>query len=146
MAENINVPTVIPIPEKKVRNWASAIYLSGLSGYLIPFGNLIGPFAIWLLKKEDHPFLNSQGKEVINFQLTIIAAALIFALFLFVLIIIFIVFNLFPWSIVLVPLAYLLSGFVFVIGVANLILMIIGAIKVNEGKPYVLPWKYIFIK
>ena len=34
------------------------------------FGNLLGTLVIWLLKRETSPFLDDQGKEAINFQLS----------------------------------------------------------------------------
>jgi hypothetical protein len=46
-------------------------HLAGLAGYLIPVGNVIGPLIVWLIKKDEHPFVNDQGKEALNFQITV---------------------------------------------------------------------------
>ena len=53
-------------------------HLSALVGFLIPFGNLIGPLIVWQLKKDD-PFVDSQGKEAVNFQITVSLAGIIAA-------------------------------------------------------------------
>ena len=45
--------------------------LSALSGYIgIPFGNIVGLLVIWLIKKEETPFVDDQGKEALNFQIS----------------------------------------------------------------------------
>lgn len=33
---------------------------------------LLGPLIIWLIKKDESPFVNDQGKEAVNFQLSIL--------------------------------------------------------------------------
>ena len=64
-------------PETNVRkrlicNWASVLHLSGLGLVTgIPFLNIILPTVVWLLKKEQHAYLAKQGREVINFQITL---------------------------------------------------------------------------
>ncbi len=59
------------ISKRIICNWAAIIHLSGLTIVLgIPFLNIIAPAMLWLLKKEQHPFLAKQGREVVNFQIT----------------------------------------------------------------------------
>lgn len=91
------------LDERQQRTWAAFVHLSALSGALIPFGHLIGPFVLWLLKRNDAPFLDAQGKEAINFQLSItlygaIATALAFVLIGFLLLYVL----LFFWLIVII--------------------------------------------
>ena len=67
------------------RQWALICHLSALSGYVIPFGNLIAPIIIWSMKKDEFPMVDAHGKEVINFQISmtiwmIISGVLIFLL------------------------------------------------------------------
>lgn len=45
-------------------------HLSTFAGYVIPFGNIIAPLIIWIMKKEEFPLANDQGKEVLNFQIS----------------------------------------------------------------------------
>ena len=53
-------------------------HITGLAGLLTAgFGNWIGPLVIWLLKKEEYPFVDDQGKEALNFQITCLIGFLI---------------------------------------------------------------------
>ena len=45
-----------------------------LSHLLGIFTGFLGPLIIWLLKKDEKPFVDDQGKEVLNFQLTVLIA------------------------------------------------------------------------
>lgn len=60
------------------RSIASLIHLSTLSQYLIPFGNYILPLIIWSANKEKSDFVNHQGKQALNFQLSILLYSLVF--------------------------------------------------------------------
>jgi uncharacterized Tic20 family protein len=65
-------PEVINYNKRDACNWASIMHISGLAFITgIPFLNIILPTVLWLLKKEQHPFLAKQGREVINFQITL---------------------------------------------------------------------------
>lgn len=62
----------INMHKRIVCNWASVLHLSGLALVTgIPFLNIIAPTILWLLKKDQHPYLAKQGREVINFQITL---------------------------------------------------------------------------
>src|SRR6476469_8907749 len=64
--------------DRNERMWGMFCHLAALAGYIgIPFGNVIGPLVIWLIKKEDYPFVDDQGKESLNFQITILIAAFV---------------------------------------------------------------------
>ncbi|NDI98294.1 DUF4870 domain-containing protein [Flavobacterium sp. LaA7.5] len=54
------------------KNIATLMQISALSQYFIPFGNLILPTLIWSLKKKDSEFIDSNGKQAINFQLSLL--------------------------------------------------------------------------
>ena len=53
------------------RNTATFIHLSTLTQYIIPFGNYIFPIIIWSSKKDESNFIDENGKNAINFQLSI---------------------------------------------------------------------------
>lgn len=53
------------------KNMATYIHLSTLSQYIIPFGNYIFPIIIWSSKKNESQFIDENGKNAINFQLSI---------------------------------------------------------------------------
>ena len=57
-------------PTKDERTWAMLCHFSAFSGLIFPFGNFLAPLIIWLIKKEEMPFVEDQGKEVLNFQIS----------------------------------------------------------------------------
>ncbi len=50
---------------------ATLIHLSVLTQYFIPFGNFILPIIIWSSKKNESEFIDYNGKQALNFQLSI---------------------------------------------------------------------------
>ena len=67
--ETSNIP--LNKEQNEERTFAMLCHLLVFSGYFIPFGNIIGPLIIWIVKRDDHPLVNDQGKEVLNFQISI---------------------------------------------------------------------------
>ena len=59
------------------RNFATATHLSALSQYFIPLGNFILPIVIWSSKKEQSHFVDENGKQIINFQLSLLVYSLV---------------------------------------------------------------------
>ena len=55
-------------------SYAMLTHLSPLAGYVIPFGNIIGPLVMWLIKRDQSPFLERVGREALNFQITVMLA------------------------------------------------------------------------
>src|SRR5690606_38323385 len=66
------------------KTWGMLTHLLALSVFIgVPFGNVIGPLIIYLIKKDEYEFVREQGREVLNFQITwslifIVSAILIF--------------------------------------------------------------------
>jgi uncharacterized Tic20 family protein len=58
--------------ETHERRWAMTCHLIALTGFLIPFGNLLGPLAIWLWKRKESDFIDFHGKTAVNYQLTLL--------------------------------------------------------------------------
>lgn len=58
--------------ETDERRWAMCCHLMALSGLLIPFGNILGPLAIWLWKRKESEFIDFHGKAALNYQLTLL--------------------------------------------------------------------------
>lgn len=54
------------------RNTSTLLQLSALSQYFFPLGNYIFPVVIWSLKKDDSKFVDYNGKQAINFQLSLL--------------------------------------------------------------------------
>lgn len=53
------------------RNMAMFCHLGSLAGYILPLGNILLPLILWLVNKDKMPFVNDQGKESVNFQISI---------------------------------------------------------------------------
>ena len=53
------------------RTMGMLCHLLALCGLAIPFGNILGPLVLWLVKKEGMPFVDDQGKESLNFQISV---------------------------------------------------------------------------
>jgi uncharacterized protein len=67
-------------PERRIRSertWAMLCHLSALAGCILPLGNILGPLAVWLLKKDESPFIDEHGKAALNFQVTVSLALLL---------------------------------------------------------------------
>ena len=62
------------------KNIATLIHLSSLTQYFIPFGNYIFPIIIWSSKKDESEFVDYNGKQVLNFQLSIFLYSIILLL------------------------------------------------------------------
>ena len=113
---------------KDARMWAMFCHLSGLAGFVIPvvLSGIIAPLIIWQLKKEEDPFVDENGKEALNFQISIGMYALVSGLL-----------------ICAAGLGFLLLPVVYII---NLIFLIIAAVKANNGEHYRYPLTFRFIK
>jgi uncharacterized Tic20 family protein len=109
-----------PAVSKEEQNWAMICHLAALSGVIIPFGNVIGPLVVWLIKKDTMPLVDRHGKEALNFQITVVIAMLVSIALMFVLI------------------GFLL---VFVVGIGALVLTIMAAVKISNGQ---LDYRYPF--
>lgn len=59
---------------------ATLIHLSTFSQYFFPLGNYIFPILLWSAKKNDSEFVDYNGKQAINFQLSMLVYTLALAL------------------------------------------------------------------
>jgi uncharacterized protein len=115
-------------PDTDARRWAMFCHLGGLAGPLttVPFANVIVPLVIWLAKRDEHPFIDDQGKEALNFQ---IATGIYYTLLLVAAVILtFVLIGIFLWP------------FVFAIWLWQVIGAIYGAIKANDGQAVRFPF------
>jgi uncharacterized Tic20 family protein len=118
-------PTELAPPEERTMGMlCHLLSLCSLVG--IPFGNIIGPLVIWLVKKDTMPFVNDQGKESLNFQISTAIICLILA-----------------------PLICLAGiGLILIIPViiAALVFTVIATVKANQGVYYRYPFALRLIK
>jgi uncharacterized Tic20 family protein len=112
----------IPTPSEK--QWAVALHLSALLGFVIPFFNLVAPLIIWLFKRPVSSWLDVEGKRVLNFQISFTIYALIIGLSIFILI-----------GLILLP----------ILGIIYLAFLIVGAIRASEGVRYSFPLTIKFL-
>jgi uncharacterized Tic20 family protein len=112
-------------PTRDERQWAMLCHVSAMLMYVTAIGGLVAPFVIWLLKREEMPFVADQGKETINFQITILLA-LAAAVVLMLVVVGFVLF----WA---------LLAFHFVV-------TIVAAVKVTEGVAYRYPFCWRVLK
>jgi uncharacterized Tic20 family protein len=111
-------------------------HLSALLGGLLTsavggWGFFIGPLVIWLVKKDSMPFVADQAKEALNFNITISA--------IFLLLLVLSLMTLGLGFLVTVPI-------MLVVGLAALVLVIMAAVKANEGVAYRYPFAIRLIK
>ena len=67
--------SLIPPPGPDARRWAMLCHYAAFAWFLAPMiGNVIGPLIVWQLKKDLDPFVDQQGKEALNFQITVSVA------------------------------------------------------------------------
>lgn len=62
------------------KNTATIIHLSTFSQYFIPFGNYFFPILIWAFKRNKSEFVDFNGKQTLNFQLSMLLYSLILLL------------------------------------------------------------------
>ncbi|MBI4337508.1 MAG: DUF4870 domain-containing protein [Chloroflexi bacterium] len=113
---------VIP---QRARNIAMFCHVAAFAGFIgIPFGNIIGPLIVWLLFKEEHPFIDENGKSSLNFQISIAI-----------------------YVVISIILAFIIIGFflLFALWIFGLIAVIIGAIRAANGEEHRYPLSFHFI-
>jgi uncharacterized Tic20 family protein len=98
-------------------------HLSALFGLIIGL-NWLGPLIVYLVKKDEHPFIADQSREALNFNLSV-----------------------FIYVLVSVVLIFIVIGFLLLpaIGIAWLILTIIAGVRSNNGEAYRYPLSIKFV-
>ena len=134
---------------------AFLIHISAFAGFLFPFGHIITPLIAWQTLKERSPFLDRQGKEAVNFNLS-------YTLYSFILTLTFIPFAMgtffrnfnhfdnfyidfdFNTNIILGFIGFgTITGIIYLAGIA---LVIIASLKAKDGENYKYPFTIKFIK
>jgi uncharacterized Tic20 family protein len=111
---------------KDARMWSMICHLAGLAGFIMPAaGNIVAPLIIWQIKKDDYPFVDEQGKEAVNFQISIS---------------IYFIVSLFLCCICIG--AFLVAAVIIVF----FVFLLIAAVKANNGYHYRYPLSIRFIK
>ncbi|HEY2837797.1 MAG TPA: DUF4870 domain-containing protein [Pirellulales bacterium] len=107
------------------RMWAMCCHLASLAKYTaIPLANILGPLLIWQIKKDQSPLVDDQGKEAVNFQISVTLYVLVGLLSLCVGI-----------GFIVLP----------VLGIFDFVFTIIAAVKANQGEMYRYPLTIRFV-
>ncbi|AXT60337.1 DUF4870 domain-containing protein [Aquimarina sp. AD10] len=144
------------------KNIATFMHLGAFSKYFIPFGNYIIPILLWTTNKEKSNFVDENGKEAINFQLSILLYTVILGMLSFP----FFIFNVFGDASVsdlfhfndfsinlseeggfrtLIGASFI--GIIALVGFfLEIIFIITAALKANKGESYRYPLSIRFIK
>ena len=118
-------PPATPI-DTAGRNWAAAAHLAAFLGYAsVPVGFVLGPLIVWAALKDKHPLVDDQGKEAINFQLSILL-----------------------YTLAAIPLICVCVGIVLLVllSVMNFVFIIVAAVRASGGERYRYPFTIRFLK
>lgn len=121
-----NDPTT---PDSDERQMAMFAHLSMLSVFISGFGLVVAPLVIWLMKKDESAFVDENGKEAVNFGISIVIWNIAaFAMF---------------FTVILIPVS-------FVIWIGSslflLIMSIVAGLKANDGITYRYPLTFRLLK
>ncbi|GAB49824.1 DUF4870 domain-containing protein [Mobilicoccus pelagius] len=119
-------PTGVPggPVEPSERSMAMLAHLSMIVGLLLSAGWLtfVGPLVLWLVYKDRSPFVRQASAGAFNFSLAVSVASIL------------------VWLLVItffgIPIALVLG---LVVGVASIVMPILGAMRADKGQPYRYP-------
>ncbi|MCK5215785.1 MAG: DUF4870 domain-containing protein [Candidatus Omnitrophica bacterium] len=115
----------VQVDQKQDRTWAMLCHLAALAGFILPFGNIIGPLVVWLVKKDEMPQVDEEGKSALNFQISMSIYMVVAAFTIFIII-----------GFLLVP----------ALAITNVVLVVIAAVKTNNGEKFDYPLSLHLIK
>jgi len=124
MIQNKSIMRDINYINSEEQTFSMLCHLSAIAGFIIPFGNIIGPLIIWQMKKDTYPEVDRQGKDALNFQISMIL-----------------------WLIVSAVLIFLVIGIfaLIALGVLQLVMIIVASVKSNNGERFKYPLSIEFI-
>ena len=128
---NETQPTSSPSPaptsstSSEVRTWSVLCHASALLGLFFHFfGHLLGPLLVWLIKRGDAPEIDANGKESLNFQLSMLIYDIIAGIL----------------CLVVIGIPILIA-----LWILNTVFVIIASIRTSEGKSYRYPFTIRFL-
>jgi uncharacterized Tic20 family protein len=108
-------------PSESERTFGMLVHLLGI------FTWFIGPLIVWLLKKDEMAFVDDQGKEALNFQITVFLAGI--GMF-----IVAVILALIPFV------GWILSMLLYMaFWIGTLVLLILATVAANKGQYYRYP-------
>jgi uncharacterized Tic20 family protein len=118
-----------PVPaastSSEVRTWSVLCHASALLGlFLHFFGHMLGPLIVWLIKRDLSPEVDANGKESLNFQISMLIYDIIAGIL----------------CLVLIGIPILIA-----LWILNTVFVIIASVKTSEGKFYRYPFTIRFL-
>ncbi len=110
---------------EKERNWSMICHLSAFASYFFPFGGIIGPLICWFSKRDESVWINLNGRNALNFNLSILL-----------------------YSVLAIPLCFIIIGIPIILALATLkvICIIIASIKASKGQLFRYPLTIPFLQ
>lgn len=110
---------------EKERNWSMICHLSAFASYFFPFGGVIGPLICWLSKRDESVWINLNGRNALNFNLSILL-----------------------YSVLAIPLCFIIIGIPIIMALATIkiICIIIASVKASKGQLFKYPLSIPFIQ
>jgi len=107
------------------RNWAMLCHLSTFAGYFFPFGGILGPLICWLSRKDESQWVDFNGKQALNFQLSILL-----------------------YMVLAIPLVFIIVGIPILVflGFLEVICVVIASVKASKGEEFRYPISIPFIQ
>jgi uncharacterized Tic20 family protein len=124
------MPVAAPRATSDPRQWAMIAHLSALAGLFIGF-NFLGPLIVYLIKKDEDPFVRDQAVEALNFNLSVFIYLTVLGIATFILILVVV-------GVLLIP---VLAAAV----IAWVVFVIIAATRANNGEAYRYPLTIRFV-
>jgi uncharacterized protein len=113
-------------PTENERTWGMLAHLSALAGLVVPLlGIVLGPLAVWLTRRDESAFVAAHAKEALNFNISVLLAAIICMI------------------LALVFVGFLLGTALFIFW---LVMTLVAAIKASEGQAYRYPFSLRLVK
>ena len=76
MSETADKPAAAPTESE--RTWGMLAHLSAFAGLIMPLaGIVVGPLVVWLTRRDDSPFVAAHAKEALNFNISVLLAAIV---------------------------------------------------------------------
>jgi len=100
-------------------------HLSAYAGFIVPFGGILGPMICWLSRKDESTWINENGKNSLNFQLSVLL-----------------------YTILLIPLCFIIIGLPILgaLWILKVICIAIASIKASRGEEFRYPLSIPFIQ
>lgn len=107
------------------RNWSMLCHLSAFAGFFFPFGGIIGPLICWLTRKDESEWVNLNGRNALNFQLSMLL-----------------------YMVLAVPLVFIVIGIpiLAILSVLKVVCIILASVKAPKGELFKYPLSIPFIQ